>query len=93
VLTPGHTDGHCAIHLPDRDLLISGDALVTHDPYTGRTGPGIVAAAATKDTDRALRSLDAIEATGAAVVAPGHGDTWTGGAAEAARQARQAGAC
>jgi glyoxylase-like metal-dependent hydrolase (beta-lactamase superfamily II) len=92
VFTPGHTDGHCAMHLPDRDLLISGDALVTYDPYTGRTGPCIVAAAATKDTGQALRSLDAIEATGAATVAPGHGDVWTGGAAEAARLARQAGA-
>jgi glyoxylase-like metal-dependent hydrolase (beta-lactamase superfamily II) len=91
VFTPGHTDGHCAMHLPDRDVLISGDAVVTYDPYTGRAGPCIVAAAATKDTAQALRSLDAIEATGAGTVAPGHGDIWTGGAAEAARLARQAG--
>lgn len=34
--TPGHTYGHVALHLPDRDAVITGDALVTLDPYTGR---------------------------------------------------------
>ncbi len=29
---PGHTMGHCALHLPDRDVVISGDALVTSTP-------------------------------------------------------------
>jgi glyoxylase-like metal-dependent hydrolase (beta-lactamase superfamily II) len=91
VFTPGHTDGHCAMHFPDRDALVSGDALVTYEPYTGRTGPSIVAKAATKDSEQALRSLDAIEATGASVLGPGHGDPWTNGAAEAARVARAAG--
>ena len=32
VFTPGHTLGHVALHLPERDAVISGDALVTHDP-------------------------------------------------------------
>src|SRR5215217_1724627 len=39
VPTPGHTLGHCALHLPDRDTVLAGDAIVTLDPYTGRTGP------------------------------------------------------
>ena len=39
VLSPGHTLGHCALHLPDRDVLLAGDALVTLDPYTGPHGP------------------------------------------------------
>ena len=26
VFTPGHTYGHCALHLPDRDVLLTGDA-------------------------------------------------------------------
>src|SRR4051812_30380355 len=25
VFTPGHTFGHCALHLPERDVLIAGD--------------------------------------------------------------------
>src|SRR3954447_15298096 len=49
VPTPGHTLGHCALHLPDRDTVIAGDALVLLDPYTGRTGPRMVARAATVD--------------------------------------------
>lgn len=91
VACPGHTDGHVALHLPDRGVLLSGDALVTLDPYTGRTGPRIVAGAATADSALNLASLDALAATGADVVLPGHGEPWTGGAAEAVRLARAAG--
>ena len=92
VPTPGHTHGHCALHLPDRDAVIAGDALVTLDPYTGRTGPRLVARAATVDSDRNLRSLDALAATGARTVLVGHGEPWTGGAEAAVAQARAAGA-
>ncbi|MEX5271294.1 MBL fold metallo-hydrolase [Kocuria sabuli] len=92
VHTPGHTDGHCILDLPDRGAVLSGDALVTLDPYTGRRGPQIVAAAATKDTAVALDSLDAVAATGAGTVLPGHGDRWTQGAEAAARHARAVGA-
>jgi glyoxylase-like metal-dependent hydrolase (beta-lactamase superfamily II) len=91
VHTPGHTDGHCALHLPDRATVISGDALVTLDPYTGRTGPQIVASAATKDTRQALASLNALAATGAATVLPGHGQPWTGGVEAAVRGALDVG--
>lgn len=90
--TPGHTDGHCVLHFPDRDAVITGDALVTLDPYTGRTGPRIVAAGSTNDTSEALSSLTAIAATGATAVLPGHGMPWMGGAVEAVRLARERGA-
>ncbi|HLS73090.1 MAG TPA: MBL fold metallo-hydrolase [Actinomycetaceae bacterium] len=89
--TPGHTYGHVALHLPDRDAVLSGDALVTLDPYTARTGPRIVAGAATADFEQNLRTLDAIGETGAGVVLPGHGEPWREGAAEAVVQARAAG--
>jgi glyoxylase-like metal-dependent hydrolase (beta-lactamase superfamily II) len=92
VFTPGHTLGHCALHFADRDCLIAGDAIVTLDPYTGRTGPRLVARAATADVDRNLRSLEAIAATGAATVLTGHGPPWTAGAEAAAELARRAGA-
>jgi glyoxylase-like metal-dependent hydrolase (beta-lactamase superfamily II) len=91
VFCPGHTDGHCALQLRDRDVLFTGDALVTRDPYTGRTGPTIVAPAASRDTATALRTLDAVAATGARTLLPGHGEPWTGGAEEAVRIARAAG--
>lgn len=92
VFTPGHTFGHSAFHLPDRDVLLTGDALVTLEPYTGRTGPHIVARAATADSARALRSLDRLEETGASLVLPGHGEPWRYGIVAATEHAREVGA-
>ena len=91
VFTPGHTLGHCALHFPDRDTLISGDALVTLDPYTGVTGPQIVSGAATADSVEAMRTLDALVATDASVVLPGHGEPWRGGIEAAVDHARAMG--
>lgn len=91
VPTPGHTDGHVALVLPDRDAVLTGDALVTLDPYTGRRGPRIVARAGTYDAGRARQSLAAIAATGARLVLPGHGMVWRDGAEAAALQAAEAG--
>jgi glyoxylase-like metal-dependent hydrolase (beta-lactamase superfamily II) len=82
--TPGHTDGHCILHLPERGVVFSGDALVTLDPYTGATGPQIVADAATGDPDTALASLRVIAGTGEQTLLPGHGSPWTDGARRAA---------
>jgi glyoxylase-like metal-dependent hydrolase (beta-lactamase superfamily II) len=90
VFTPGHTLGSCALHLADRDTVIAGDAVVTLDPYTGRTGPRIVARAATADSERNLRSLDALAATGARMVLVGHGEPWTDGAEAIVAGARAA---
>jgi glyoxylase-like metal-dependent hydrolase (beta-lactamase superfamily II) len=91
IFTPGHTLGHCALHLPDRDAVIAGDAVVMLDPYTARRGPRLVARAATADVARNLRSLDALAATGARTVLTGHGEPWTGGAEAMVEQARRAG--
>jgi glyoxylase-like metal-dependent hydrolase (beta-lactamase superfamily II) len=92
IRSPGHTFGHCAFHLPDRDVLIAGDAIVTLDPYTGGTGPQIVAGAATAHSGMALEALDALEATGATTVLTGHGPPWRDGVAAAVRHARAVGA-
>lgn len=91
VHTPGHTDGHCAFHLPDRRIVFAGDAIVTRDPYTGVTGPQTVSRAATKDSEQALASLDRFAELDATLLLPGHGDPWRGSPAEAARLAREAG--
>lgn len=88
--TPGHTLGHVALHLPDRDAVIAGDALVMIDPYTNRKGPRLVARAATVDSERNRTTLEAIAATHARRVLTGHGPVWTGGAAEAVAAARAA---
>jgi glyoxylase-like metal-dependent hydrolase (beta-lactamase superfamily II) len=91
VFTPGHTLGHTALSFPDREAVIAGDAVVMLDPYTAGRGPRIVAGAATADSERALRSLDALAATGASTLLTGHGEPWRGGAAEAAAHARGVG--
>jgi glyoxylase-like metal-dependent hydrolase (beta-lactamase superfamily II) len=91
VFTPGHTLGHCALLFSDRDLLIAGDAFVMLDPYTAENGPKIVAGAATADSERNLRSLDAIASAGAHTIVTGHGEPWKGDPAEAVRLAQQRG--
>jgi glyoxylase-like metal-dependent hydrolase (beta-lactamase superfamily II) len=91
VFTPGHTLGHVAFHFPDRDTVIAGDAVVMLNPYTASRGPQIVARAAQADSAMALRSLDALAATGATTVLTGHGEPWTGGAEAMAERARAAG--
>jgi glyoxylase-like metal-dependent hydrolase (beta-lactamase superfamily II) len=92
IFSPGHTLGHCALHFPERDALIAGDAIVMLDPYTARRGPRLVARAATADVERNLASLDALAQTGARTVLTGHGEPWTGGIEAAVAQARDAGA-
>jgi glyoxylase-like metal-dependent hydrolase (beta-lactamase superfamily II) len=85
--TPGHTDGECVIFLPDRSALITGDALVTLDPYTGRRGPRIIARAATHDSHQALTSLDQLIDLEADHVLTGHGRPWPSGIEAAVRTA------
>jgi glyoxylase-like metal-dependent hydrolase (beta-lactamase superfamily II) len=90
VPTPGHTLGHCALHFPDRDAVLAGDALVTYDPYTARRGPRLVARAATVDSARNRTTLEALAATDARYVLTGHGPVWDGGARTAVAAARAA---
>jgi glyoxylase-like metal-dependent hydrolase (beta-lactamase superfamily II) len=92
VFTPGHTLGHVALHFPERDAVIAGDAIVMFDPYRALPGPRIVSRAATADSDRALASLDALAETGARTVLTGHGEPWRDGAEAAVERARAAGA-
>lgn len=92
LFTPGHTQGHCALHFVERDAVVTGDALVTLDPYTGGVGPQIVGGAATADSLEALASLRKIAETGAGTLLPGHGSPWRGDPADAVAEARRVGA-
>ncbi|MEV8213862.1 MBL fold metallo-hydrolase [Leifsonia sp. NPDC077715] len=91
VFTPGHTFGHCGLLLRDRETLLSGDAIVTLDPYKGIPGAQIIAGAATADSTMALRTLDRILATGARTILPGHGEPWWDGVEAAVASARAIG--
>ena len=90
VRTPGHTEGHCAFLLADRSAVVTGDALVTLDPYTDRSGPRLVTRPGSRDLERARESLDAIAETGARIVLPGHGEPYRDGAAVAVQRAKEA---
>ena len=91
VHAPGHTDGTCAIWFEEQHAVMSGDALATRNPLTGRTGPQIAPDGLNKDSERALRSLDELAPLPVDLVLTGHGEPWTGGIAEAVRLAKLAG--
>lgn len=78
LFTPGHTPGSCALYVDDRDILFTGDALVTRNIFTGREGDPQLLGEADEDTDEALRSLSHLEGLGAVTILPGHGDPWEG---------------
>jgi glyoxylase-like metal-dependent hydrolase (beta-lactamase superfamily II) len=91
VHVPGHTDGSCSILFEERRALVTGDCLVTRNPFTGRVGPQIMPAGLNEDSAWALRSLDALVGLPADTLLPGHGDPWVGETSEAVRLARDAG--
>jgi glyoxylase-like metal-dependent hydrolase (beta-lactamase superfamily II) len=91
VHAPGHTPGSAALLLEARRVLFTGDVLATRNPLTGRVGPQIMPSGLNRDTPRALQSMGVLAGIPADVLLPGHGEPWTGGAAEAARLARMAG--
>lgn len=91
ILTPGHTDGHCVLHFESRRVLFTGDLLCTWNALTGRLGPQVMPAAFNESSAECLASLGSIESLDVDVIAPGHGEPWTEGAAEAVARARAAG--
>jgi glyoxylase-like metal-dependent hydrolase (beta-lactamase superfamily II) len=85
--TPGHTAGHYSVALPERGVLLSGDALATFDYVTGKRGPGLHRL--NDDREIALASLDRFDAVDAELVLPAHGEPWTGGLSRALEIARE----
>jgi glyoxylase-like metal-dependent hydrolase (beta-lactamase superfamily II) len=83
---PGHSPGQCALVLSDRGVVLAGDAIVTMDlRYRDRTGPQIPFVAV--DHDRARESVSRLEDLGEVTLLTGHGEPWTGQAADAVRLA------
>ncbi len=87
ILTPGHTTGSAALHVPSLGALFVGDAFATYAVTTGARGPQV--APFTADAAEAVASLSRLEAVSAELVLPGHGDLWTGGIQEAIRHVRE----
>jgi glyoxylase-like metal-dependent hydrolase (beta-lactamase superfamily II) len=91
VPTPGHSPGHVAFHLPDRGVLIAGDALCTYNVLTGGRGPQLLPSAFAWDNSQMLASLDAVERVDVGSTVFGHGEPWSEGPAAAAARAREIG--
>lgn len=90
VHTPGHTSGHVAFHLPDRGVLLSGDALITVDVWDpSDRGPQVIRAPFNHDHEQALASLERLDGVPADAVVPGHGRPYRGSPAAAVAEARR----
>ena len=90
VHTPGHTRGHVGFHLPERGVLLAGDALVTVDVWDrSDRGPQMIRAPFNHDHAQAVDSLQRLEELQAQVVVPGHGRPYHGTPSEAVREARR----
>jgi glyoxylase-like metal-dependent hydrolase (beta-lactamase superfamily II) len=87
IATPGHTSGSCALHLPLRGVLMTGDAMVTFDPYTQGKGPRLLLPQVNENHEQARASLTRLADVDAEILLPGHGDPWKGNPATAVEQA------
>jgi glyoxylase-like metal-dependent hydrolase (beta-lactamase superfamily II) len=88
VATPGHTGGHICVALPERGVLLAGDAMVNFDYASGARGPNLHRF--NEDRNSALRSLGRLDALAADTVLFGHGDPWLRGLRSALDAARAA---
>jgi glyoxylase-like metal-dependent hydrolase (beta-lactamase superfamily II) len=82
--TPGHTNGEVSLLLEDRNIIITGDTLVTRNLLTGELGqPQIVNPILTNNYKQAMRSLDLLKEVGHVTMLSGHGSPWVGNMKEA----------
>lgn len=87
---PGHTPGEVAFYLPKRDVLFSGDTLVTQCLMSGQsTVPAVPASSLNQDTKLAARALDCLRELGNVTMLPGHGKPWTGCMKDAVEEAKR----
>ncbi|MFF5516783.1 MBL fold metallo-hydrolase [Streptomyces coeruleorubidus] len=89
VHTPGHTDGHCAYHLPGTGVLVSGDALVSGHPTSPVEGPQLLPDMFHHERPRAVTSLDVLAELEGELLLPGHGPVHRGSLKDAAHRARE----
>ena len=90
VHVPGHTPGEVAFYLPDRQILFSGDTLVTQCLMSGKaTIPRVPARRLNHNAKQAARSLDRLRELPDVTLLPGHGQPWQGSMIDAVARARE----
>lgn len=76
---PGHTAGECMLFLEDRQVLISGDAVVTLNLLNGeQVAPRVPYRLVNDDDLLARRSIARLGELGTFTMLPGHGRPWHG---------------
>ena len=76
---PGHTAGECMLYLEDRQVLLSGDAIVTLDLLRGAdVAPRVPYRLVNDDDLAARRSIARLGELGTFSMLPGHGRPWRG---------------
>ena len=88
VHTPGHSPGHCVLHVPAEGAAFVGDSLCGWNTVTGEQGPILPPRQFSNSMAKARASLERIEGIDAQTLYFGHGDPWTAGAAAAVAEAR-----
>ncbi|MEM8534629.1 MAG: MBL fold metallo-hydrolase [Chloroflexota bacterium] len=87
---PGHTAGECGFLLPNHNVFVSGDIIVTMNLKTGRQdGPQLTPKKFNSNDIEAFSSLTQIEQLGEVKLLPGHGEVWSGQMTDAVYHARQ----
>ncbi len=82
--TPGHTAGEVVFYLPKRNVLFSGDTLVTRNLMTGKHGdPQVTHPLLNNDFTQAHQSLGLLNEIGEVTMLSGHGKPWVGEIKEA----------
>lgn len=77
--TPGHTNGEICLLLEERNVLISGDTIVTRNLLTGELGkPQLTNPILNNNYKQAMRSLDLLREIGDVTMLSGHGTPWFG---------------
>jgi glyoxylase-like metal-dependent hydrolase (beta-lactamase superfamily II) len=89
VACAGHTSGHSAFHLPDKGVLVTGDALVTGHGLSPITGPQLLPPFFAHEPAEAQAALSTLADVDADWIVPGHGLPWQGTPAAAVELARR----
>ena len=77
--TPGHTNGEICLLLEKKNVIITGDTIVTRNLLTGELGnPQITNPVLTNNYKQAIRSLDLLREIGKVTMLTGHGTPWVG---------------
>ena len=87
VPTHGHTSGHSAFFLPERGVVLTGDALVTAHPTSAVRGAQLLPGFFHHDTDAAITALSCLSGLAADLVLPGHGPAARGPVSDAVDKA------